>query len=119
LDDTIEAAFLLSQALFKGSVDNEDVREMLKGIGQLKNYLLGIQYTHDEARLSASKAALLATIVRHEKLTTNLADIRFQDSTIDEIRGVTLEGEWRILNKLKAIQPAAFYYWRLVSEMYA
>ncbi|MGH2569108.1 MAG: nucleotidyl transferase AbiEii/AbiGii toxin family protein, partial [Bacteroidota bacterium] len=38
LDDTIEAAFLISQARLKGSVNNDDLNEMQKGIRQLTNY---------------------------------------------------------------------------------
>jgi hypothetical protein len=117
LDDTINAAFLLSQARFRGSVDNREVRELVQGIGQLKNYLLGTHFTLDDARLSASKAALLAALLRRGTLTTDLAKIRFKESMIDEIREVTLEGDVRILNKLKAVQPTALYYWRLACEL--
>jgi hypothetical protein len=112
LDDTVETAFLLSQAGFKGSVDNDGLKEMHKGIKQLSNYFLGIQYSLEHARVSASKAALLALLLKVGK-TVRLEELRFSESKIDKIKDVSIEGEYRILNKLKKINPIAFYYWWL------
>jgi hypothetical protein len=117
LEDTIGAAFLLSQARFKGSVVNDGLKEMQKGIGQLANYFLGIQYTLEDARLSASKVALLATLLKAEKTTVAIEELRFGQSRIDEIRNVTFQGKFQLLNKLKGLNPEAFYYWWLVSKL--
>jgi hypothetical protein len=116
LDDTIETAFLVSQARLKGSVDNDELKEIQKGIGKLTNYFLGIRYTLEEARLSASKIALLATLLRNDKTTASIDELRFNQRSVNEIRNVTLQGKFQILNKLKGLNPEAFYYWWIVSK---
>lgn len=115
LDDTVETAFLLSQAGFKGSVDNDEFKEMHKGIKQLTNYFLGIQYSLEHARVSASKAALLALLLKAGN-TVRLEELRFSESMLDKIKDVSIEGKYRILNKLKKVNPTAFYYWWLASK---
>ena len=117
LEDTIDTAFLLSQAQFKGSIDSEEVRELLKGVGQLKSYFLGAKFTIDEARVAAGKVALLATMLKIGTLEFKLDDMRFGDTCLDQIRGVALEGRLQILNKLKGTIPEAFYYWWLVQNL--
>lgn len=117
LDDTIDTAFLLSQAQFKGSVVSEGVREMLKGVGQLKSYLLGTKFTIDDARVAAAKVAVLATILKGDHHELKMGDLLWSDASLDEIKNITLEGKFQILNKLKASIPEAFYYWWLVSQI--
>jgi hypothetical protein len=117
LNDTIEAAFLVSQARFKGSIDNDKLKEMQMGIGQLTNYFLGIKYTLEDARLSASKVALLAKLLRTGQTAVAIEDLKFDQSKIDEIRDVAFQGKLQILNKLKGVNPKAFYYWWLLSKL--
>jgi len=116
LDDTVEAAFLVSQARLKGSVNNDELKEIQKGIGKLTNYFLGIRYTLEEARLSASKIALLATLLKSDKTTANIDQLRFSEQRIDQIRDVTFQARFQILNKLKGLNPEAFYYWWIVTK---
>jgi hypothetical protein len=117
LEDTIDTAFLLSQARFKGSIDSEEVRELLKGVGQLKSYFLGTKFTVDEARVAAGKVALLATMLKGDHHESKLDEMRFGNTCLDQIKGVTLEGRLQILNKLKGTNPEAFYYWWLVQNL--
>jgi hypothetical protein len=117
LDDTIDTAFLLSQVRFKGSTANDELDELLKGINQWKNYFLATRFTIDEARVSAAKSAFLAAILRSGNPSLGIAEMRYSESRIAEIKDVLLDGRFQILNKLKATIPEAFYYWWLISQM--
>lgn len=117
LDDTIGAAFLVSQARFKGSIDNDELQELQKGVGQLANYLLGIRYSLEDARLSASKVALLATLLKKEKTAVGIEKLRFDVSKIEEIRNLAFQGKFQLLNKLKGLNPQAFYFWWTASTV--
>jgi hypothetical protein len=117
LSDSIETSFLLCQSQLKGSIDNEDIRELHRGIKQIKSYLLGKPYRIEDARLSAAKAAYIATAIQKRKEKIKLIDIRYGDTKIQDLAQVTLEGKLSILNKLKATQTEAFYYWWLISRM--
>jgi len=116
LEDTIDTAFLVSQAQFKGSVDSNEVRELLKGVAQLKNYFLGTIFTIDEARVAAGKIAVLATMLKGGHHKSKMDEMRFSEKSLNQIKGVTLEGRLQILNKLKGTIPEAFYYWWLVQN---
>jgi len=116
LDDTIDAGLLLSQARLKGSVGGEELEELLNGISQLKSYFLGMKFNIDDARVAAAKAALLAAMLRSGRLPTKIDEVRFAPSRIRELKTVILEGRFRILNKLKALSPEAFYYWWVISR---
>lgn len=115
LKDTIETSFLLCQSQFKGSVDNENLRELHQGIRQIQSYLLGEPYRIVEARLSAAKAAYIATAIIRGAEKIHLNDMRYVDSKIQKIAQVTLDGKLSILNKLKETQSETFYYWWLIS----
>jgi hypothetical protein len=116
LDDTAGAAFLLSQASFKGSVDNDELREMLTGIRQLTGYFLGTKFTIDEARVAAAKAAVLSTILKRGG-KERVAELQYSSASILQIKDVLLDGRFRVLNKLKSTNPESFYYWWLVAGM--
>ena len=116
LNDTIETSFLLCQSRLKGSIENENIQELHQGIKQIQSYLLGTPYRMEEARLSAAKAAFIATVIKNKKGKIDLNDLRYEDSMIQEIGTVALDGKYFILNKLKATQTETFYYWSLISQ---
>jgi len=117
LNDTVETSFLLCQSQFKGSIDNENIRELHQGIKQIKSYLLDEPYRIEEARLSAAKCAYVATAAIKRKEHIRPSDIRYVDSKIHEIADTYLDGKLTILNKLKATQTETFYFWWMISRM--
>ena len=117
LDDTIDTSFLLCQTRLRGSIENDNTRELHQGIKQIQSYLLGTPYRIEEARLAAAKAALIATAIRKRKEEIVLNDVRYADSKIQELSEVTLDGKLSILNKLRSTQTEAFYYWWLTSRL--
>ncbi len=116
LQDTLETSFLLCQSKLRGSQENEYVVELLQGIKQIQSYLLGEPYRIEEARSSAAKAALLIFIVKSNKINLNIEELRYDQNKIPQIQDVLLEGKYQILNKLKATQTDAFYYWWLIDK---
>ncbi len=117
LNDTIETSFLLCQSRLRGSIDNENIKELHQGIKQIQSYLLGAPYRIEEARLCAAKAAFIATVIMNKKEKINLNEIKYTESKIQEIATTMLDRKYSILNKLKATQTETFYYWSLISRM--
>jgi hypothetical protein len=117
LDDTRDAAFLLSQAEFRMSVSTPGLDEMLNGIRQISGYLLGIEFTKREARIAASRVALLATLIRRKRLGTSMEEYRFSSDAYAKIAGRQLVDRFRILNKLGTIAPEAFLHWCRIAQM--
>src|ERR1051326_368358 len=116
LNDTIETSFLLCQSRLKGSMENESIEELHRGIKQIQSYLLDTPYRIEDARLSAAKASFIAAAIKNKREKIELNDVRYAESIIGEIGTVSLDGKYFILNKLKATQTETFYYWSLISQ---
>jgi hypothetical protein len=117
LQDTIDTAFLFCQSRLKGCKEDAGIEEMHRGLKQIHSYLLGVPFHIEEARIAASKAALLASVIRQNKNDFDPKTMRYGLAMVDEVRGVSLKGRLEILNKLKETHTEAFYYWWLISRM--
>lgn len=117
LEDTIETAFLFCQSRLKGGKEDAGIEEMHRGLKQIHSYLLGAPFHIEEARIAASKAALLASMIQQNKDDIDVITIKYNPAKVDDIRDVSLKGRLEILNKLKETQTKAFYYWWLISQM--
>jgi hypothetical protein len=117
LEDTIETSYLFCQSRLKGCKENAGIEEIHRGLKQIHSYLLGIPFHIEEARVAASKAAFLATLIKHERKDYDISSAKYNSSRVEEIRDVSLKGDLQILNKLKETQTEAFYYWWLISQM--
>lgn len=110
-NDTIDASLLISQVRLRGGIENEKSIELEEGIRQIQGFLLGGTYRLDDARVSASKAAILTTMVKMNKWEINLDGLRYNPSIVETIATAEISNHRRVLNRLKAIRPEAFYYW--------
>jgi len=116
IEDTIGTSLSFCQSRLKGGIVNSKVEELHQGIKQIQSYLMGSPYRIDEARISASKAAFIATAILLNQRNMHLKDVRFDRSKIVELKDVQLGGRFEILNKLKSTQTEAFYYWWQIEQ---
>lgn len=116
LQDTIDTAFLISQSRLKGSEYNEKLEIIDFGCRNFSNYLLDGSFSIDKAKVPASKAAFLASLILNDR-EIEIDKIKYNSTKIEQIKNVLFTGKYQILNKLKAISPEAFYYWHLVSQI--
>lgn len=117
LSDTINTSFLISQLGFKGGIKDHKTEILEKGFHQLNSYLLNYRFTVLNAKLAASKAAVVATIIKYNQDDVDFEQIRYTDSKLTEIRNIEISNKYKILNKLKAISPESFYYWYFISKI--
>lgn len=119
LDDTIKTSFLVSQYLLKGYQSNAETAEIATGFKQIENHLLGVSFNIDHARVSASKIALLASIIRQQDVNVPFDKLRYDPSQNSKLVSKDLSGSYSILNRLKKLQQLeAFHYWSIVSQMW-
>jgi len=64
-----------------------------------------------QAKEDASKVAFLAFMMRDGRLDVDLEEIRKKRQSLDLIKDVSFQDNYRILNKLKKISPGSFYLW--------
>ena len=116
LDDTIAAAALICQVNLKGGIADDRAKLILNGITRIESHLVGDPYRIDDARVSASKAAYLAAILKQDTISQAIENIRFNQSRVEELRDAKIE-KWPVLNRLKAVSIEAFHYWKALENL--
>ena len=103
LQDTINTGLLIA---LRGYPDSDDeFSELLDGIKRIGGFIFTGNFTIDKAILCASKATLLAAYLLVEENSFT----RFEPS-MDISQWVIMNQEYTKINKLKKINPEAFYY---------
>ena len=116
LKDSIETSYLICQSGLKGSISNNEIEILRFGCKNLKNYLLDGTFSLEQAKIPASKIAFLASALLYES-KVKLNDFKYNPAKIGIIKDLKLDGKYRLLTRLKSIEPEAFYYWHLVSQI--
>ena len=115
LQDTINTCFLISQLDLKKSVENETTAILRRGIRQIGSHLIGVSFGLSQAKESASRLAFLAALLSLGD-DVNLREMFYRVDLIEDIRDMRISGARALLNRLKAVSPEAFYYWRLADK---
>lgn len=114
LDDTRDACLTLATRDLRGVARSEEADWLLDGAQRLRSHLIGGRFTLDDARIAAGKVALLGTVLRHGRVDLEPAALRYHGD-VEAIRPLQIAGEWQVLNRLKAANPEAFFYWHRAS----
>lgn len=117
LKDTFNASVKLCKLDFKGSVEDDETKELRKGIQALSGFLIANDFNLQIAKTAASKAALLSTLLRFPGTKINLADIFYNETRLQQLKDFQLPASFGSLNKLKKVNIEAFYYWYLISTL--
>jgi len=114
LDDSRQTALRVSQMDLAGEEPWDPPRRqmLMAGIGAINVTLVRETYTVAEARISASRAALLAALLRAGR-SGPLAPYRFVSERARELP-TTLGGHYAVLVPLREIAMEAFHNWHQV-----
>ena len=116
LEDTIQTSFLISQSGFKTSIISPETEALKFGCSNLRNYLLNRSFSFNLAKTPAAKAAFLAKSIL-ANIDFDLQEIKYNSQKNSLIQNINLSGKYKILNRSKAINPEAFYYWFLIDHI--
>ncbi len=106
LDDSIDAAFWLSQIDFKPREENDKTTFFRNGHNAINTHLIGERYTLQHAKVSAARAALLAVAIKADRM-----DIVRELPSVEVLRNMRIEGRWSKLQVLRNTSPEAFFFW--------
>lgn len=115
LRDTLETCYTIVQLDLRGSIENESTSILRRGIRQLESHLLDVSFGLTQAKIAASRVALLCALLLAQP-PVELHKLFFSDDKVNEIRSTTITGKWSIINRLKGIVPESFYYWSLAHK---
>jgi hypothetical protein len=116
LDDSINASFIICQLDFRGSIKDDYAKELREGIRRIKSHILGGKYSLLNAKEDASKVASIASLIRDDRLDTDIKKIKLDKKYLDKIKDVDLPDDLNIINKLKVIFPESFYLWAIATN---
>ena len=118
LIDTRDACLALAIHGLKGVAPNPDAALLLDGVRRLASHLTRGRFNHDDARISAGKAALLATLLLRNQAGVDPGLLRFRNdvATIEALRSLQIVGPWQAINRLKGANPEAFFYWQKAAD---
>lgn len=111
LDDTLDAAYWLSQINTSPIEENEKTTFFRSGIEGLNNHLIGADFGFPKAQVAASRAALIASAIRADRLDVSLADLRVIPSDPEVLKALRIDGARKKLFKVRKTNIEAFYNW--------
>lgn len=114
LDDTIEAARLISMLDLRGCPSSPETEILRTGIRQLDSHIIGSRFTLNEAKICAAKVAWLATALKQNN-TASLP--RYNVAELQELAATPLQNDLAPLNRLKGGSPEAYYFWLKTNQL--
>lgn len=117
LNDSINTSFLICQLDFRKSIIDNYTKELREGIRRIKSYIVGGKYSLLNAKEDASKVACLASLIRDDRLDTDIKKLKLDNKYLDKIKDIDLPDDLNIINKLKVISPESFYLWAIAVNL--
>jgi hypothetical protein len=116
LKDTLDMALRFCLSGLRGARQHADVKLLEDGRRKLEGHLVDHRFDQQAAKTAAAKAGLLAQLI----LTEATSELLFESQTVpapEKMRPLDIVGEWHYLNRLKPINPEAFWYWYQASQL--
>lgn len=105
LDDIYKTSELLCTGIYTNDQSFE-YKELQSGVHRIRDLIISERFNQYSAMVAASKAAYLAVLLR-----LGIDEVKHYDNSVD-LRNVRIgESVNPVLNKMKALQPEAFWYW--------
>ena len=109
LADTFDTGIKVCMMSLKGAKVAREAETLQKGIQRVENHLVNISFNLPEAKVAASRAALLATLVRSKAGGRNLRALSWKPQENKQLASFSLTGQLERLNRIKQTSPEIFY----------
>lgn len=108
VDDILDIAFKYSQSLLRGA-DNlfPEITLINDGLGKVSNHLRK-KIGQQEIKIALAKIVYMAVVLNSNKTTKIVKKV-----DLSLIKGKKLPEEYKILERLKVVNPEAYFYWVL------
>ena len=106
-EDVLEDIFVTSRILSeRGRIEKDVYNQLQLGINRINNYIFSRNYIAESAVNSASKAAYLSLLIKHE-----ITDVEKYDPQIDLRELVIERPDFKKLKTIMKFDPEAYFYW--------
>ena len=114
LDDTIGTALHIAEIRLR---PQDPVTALIDAARKrLENHLIGPALDMDNLKIAAARVACLAALIRNPASPLTLDNLRYDPARVAELAALTINRFPR-LNRLKATNPEAFFYWHKVDTL--
>jgi hypothetical protein len=116
LDDAFATSLTYCLHGLKKVPQHPDALQLEKGRKSLESHLVNHTFDLPAAKIAAAKAALLTRIIARDNTNPSLTHWRTMPN-IEAFRTLEITGEWDQLNRMKAMNTEAFWYWYQASKL--
>ena len=112
LRDTRDACLVLSKHGLRRVPEHPDALKLCDGVGRLASHLVQSRFNLDDAKIAAGKVGLLTTLLLNGSTDIDLATLRYDAVDAPKaLAAAQITGDWERLNRLKAPNLEAFFFW--------
>ncbi len=109
IEDTFRTGIKICGLGLRGVPRDKHAEILTDGISKISSHLVDTRFRLEEAKISASRAALLATLLKTQPKGYTFNKFRWSPKRISELEPLILKPPLDKLNRIKALIPEAFY----------
>ncbi len=109
IEDTFRTSIVICGLGLKGVPKDKHAEILTDGIGKISSHLVNTRFRIEEAKIAASRAMLLAALLKTHPKDRALKDFRWDPKRVLDLASLMLKPPFDNLNRIKALIPEAFY----------
>ncbi len=117
LEDTLQTGIKVCGLGLRGTSRDKQAEILTDGISKISSHLVNTRFRLEEAKISASRAVLLAALLKMQPKEYALKDFRWDPKRVSELPSLMLKPPLENLNRIKALIPEAFYNLYTVQDL--
>lgn len=117
IEDTFRTGVAICGLGLKGVPKDKHAEILTDGISKISSHLVNTRFRIEEAKISASRAALLAALLKTNPKEHALNKFRWNPKRTSELVSLLLKPPFDKLNRIKALIPEAFYNIYIAQEL--
>ena len=109
IEDTFRTGIMICSLGLRGVPRDKHAEILTDGIGKISSHLVNTRFRLEEAKISASRAVLLAALLKTQPKEHAFNKFRWSPKRTSELESLVLKPPFDKLNRIKALIPEAFY----------
>ncbi len=109
IEDTFRTSIVICGLGLKGVPNDKHAEILTDGIGKISSHLVNTRFRLEEAKVAASRAMLLAALLKAQSKEHVFKEFRWNPKRTAELTPLILKPPFDNLNRIKALIPEAFY----------
>jgi len=109
IEDTFRTGIMICGLGLRGVPRDKYAEILTDGISKISSHLVNTRFRLEEAKISASRAVLLATLLKTQPEEHAFDKFRWGPKRTSGLASLTLKPPFDKLNRIKALIPEAFY----------